>query len=108
MIVIAVSTGVAIGYLSTPRAESVVPQRQTFFAGISCQEVHELLPTMMRNEVDAAIAAQVREHLILCPECRRLMEQMKSTGSLGATRHEFPGGASAISLALSALPEPEL
>lgn len=108
MIMLAATIGVAIGYFSTPGAKAPVPQRQMFFAGISCQEVHDLLPAMMKNELDAATMAQVRDHVTQCPECRRLMEQMKATGSVGATADEFPGDTQVLASTVRAWPGPEL
>lgn len=108
MILLAGTIGFAIGYFSNPGPKAPVPQQQMFFAGISCQSVHDLLPAMMRNELDAARTAQLRDHVMQCPECRQLLEQMKATGSIGATLDQFLGDAQALASAVRASAGSEL
>ncbi|MBI3838734.1 MAG: zf-HC2 domain-containing protein [Planctomycetia bacterium] len=108
MIVLAAAIGFGVGYFSTPTANPPVSQRQFFFAGISCQEVRELLPVVMKDQLDATKAAQVREHVMQCPECRRLMEQMRASGSIGATLTGSSSNLPSLSLVVRSAPDREL
>lgn len=45
-------------------------------AGISCGAVYFQLGSYIAGDLDAAKSEQIRQHLELCPKCRRSYEQM--------------------------------
>lgn len=46
------------------------------FGGITCTEVHRLLPKYMQGEVEPTIAEKIKLHLAECPRCQELVRQM--------------------------------
>ncbi|MGD9721441.1 MAG: zf-HC2 domain-containing protein [Pirellulales bacterium] len=105
MVVLAASIGFAAGYFAKPGAKPPAPRGPFQFAGISCGEVRSLLPALMENRLDAAKAMQVRQHIMECPECGRLMKQMQSVSqavseptiaSLASSHPHPPAGQSEL------------
>ena len=82
MVVCATVIGFAAGYLALPDAKPPASMGPFHFAGISCDDVRSLLPALMANRLDADTATKVRQHIMECPECGRLMKEMQSTHSV--------------------------
>ncbi len=97
MVVLAASIGFAAGYFARPGTKPPASAGSYQFAGISCDEVRPLLPALMANRLDPAKAAQVRQHIMECPECGRLMKEMQSMRSISQSSH----ASRVASLALS-------
>ena len=51
-------------------------------AGLSCQEVVELVTDYLDGALDAETADLFEEHVALCPGCETYLHQMKETASL--------------------------
>jgi hypothetical protein len=82
LVVLAASIGFAAGYFARPGTKPPASAGSYQFAGISCDEVRPLLPALMANRLDPVKAAQIRQHIMECPECGRLMKEMQSTLSI--------------------------
>ena len=46
------------------------------FGGITCTEVRAYLPQMMAGKLDQESMMRIQKHLELCPNCKRLADQM--------------------------------
>jgi len=99
MVVLAASIGFAAGYFARPGTKPPASTGPFQFAGISCDEVRSLLPELMENRLDAARAMQVRQHIMECPECGRLMKQMQSMRSVSDAIGKVPQTTFAFSSA---------
>jgi hypothetical protein len=97
MLVLAASVGFTVGYFARTEAPPSAPAGQFHFAGISCGEVHELLPALADDRLDAATATQVRQHVMQCPTCRELMDQMLRGRSVSRASDRIPHTALASS-----------
>jgi len=68
-----------------------VPMAEPVTTGIDCRKVHELLPDYLAGRTDAAMTAQIREHLDRCPRCVDALHELEHTGlpqaSLRLPRH---------------------
>ena len=62
---------------------SVTPTEPTP-GGIACSKVHELAPKFILAQLDEVLTRQIKAHLELCADCRKLLESMplKSTAGL--------------------------
>lgn len=88
LILVAAFIGFTAGYFASPATQSSVPAKQFFFAGIGCNEVRSQMPALMQNRLDPATAMRIRQHVMECPECGRLMKQMQSMQSVSKTASE--------------------
>jgi hypothetical protein len=59
---------------------SVAPDvRRVGKTGMTCAEVKPLLRAFIAAEVDDTTSRQIAQHLMSCPPCRALAEEMRST-----------------------------
>lgn len=101
LIVSAACIGFIAGYLATPSAPSPGAAEQYFFAGIGCNDVRSSIPALIGQRLDPDTAMRVRQHLMECPKCRLLMQQMQSMQSSGrdsrvpflSSRSDAPGAS---------------
>ena len=47
------------------------------FGGITCTEVRADMPQMMAGKLDQETMMRIQKHLELCPNCKRLADQMR-------------------------------
>ncbi len=78
---IAACVGFTAGYLATPAAPSRGAAEQYFYAGIGCSDVRSSIPAFIGHRLDSDTAMRVRQHLMECPRCRLLLQQMQSMQS---------------------------
>ncbi len=108
MVVLAASIGFTAGYFARPDAKPPASMGPFGFAGISCDEVRPLLSALMANRLDPAKAAQLRRHIMECPECGRLMRQMPSAQSISQLTNRVPPEALASARTVRRAGEREL
>jgi hypothetical protein len=46
-------------------------------AGLYCEEVRREIPDLVAMRVEPKRAAQLNQHIALCPDCRQLMQQLE-------------------------------
>ncbi len=90
LILVAALIGVTAGYFASPGAKPPSSSPGYDFAGISCDKVRALLPELMAGRIEEAQAMQIRQHVMQCPECGPLMEQMSSGKVVGRAGDESP------------------
>ncbi len=57
--------------------------REQHFGGIACSEVRASLPALISGGLAEDVAARVRAHLDLCPECQALLQTMPRMEAVG-------------------------
>lgn len=90
LILVAGLIGITAGYLASPGAKPPSSSPRYDFAGISCDKVRALLPELMAGRLEETQAMQIRQHIVQCPKCGPLMEQMPSGKVVDRTGDESP------------------
>ena len=49
-----------------------------YIAGVCCEDVRREIPDLVAMRVEPKRAAQLHQHIALCPDCRQLMQQMEN------------------------------
>jgi Putative zinc-finger len=108
LVVFAAVIGFTAGYFASPVSKPAESSGPYHFAGIGCNDVRSLLPALMENRLDAAKAMQIRQHIMQCPDCGRLMEQMRASQTADRARQTPPRLVLASVLLSSPLRDDEL
>ncbi len=70
--------GGGAAYLALTRQSSSVPTQDMDFAGIKCSQVRQVAAAYLRGDLDEETRRRVTAHVAQCPNCNRLLNDMRS------------------------------
>jgi hypothetical protein len=62
---------------------SATREREYDFGGITCSEVAACTDDLLQGRLPAEVVAKVRQHLLYCPSCKRMIEQLGGLKRIG-------------------------